>query len=145
MINIKIKQHCFKKIKLTIALMPLFMIIGCTNSTFNLILHPNELSNNGQPFYVLIKENSIYDFINSSIANVYKDYLNDDVFSESLLIYPENGQKSVSISNSKKDGVSVYFLFQKSPRNKVWKYYINSDKQKDMILKITSNNMIEAL
>ncbi|WP_420705570.1 hypothetical protein [Francisella sp. TX07-6608] len=39
--------------------------------------------------------------------------------------------------------MSVYFLFQKKPSVGDWKFYINSDSQKDKIINISKNNLVE--
>ena len=81
-------------------------------------------------------------YINTSLLNAYQDYLSD---SDSFLVYPSNDEQSISIAKSKDNGIAVYFLFQKNPKINAWKYYINSDEQKDTFVKITNNNVIDVL
>ena len=136
------KIYNFSKIKQVLMLLVLLTISGCASSNFDLRIQADKLTNSGKPFYVVVKEDSMSNYINTSLLNAYQDYLSD---SDSFLVYPSNDEQSISIAKSKDNGIAVYFLFQKNPKINAWKYYINSDEQKDTLVKITNNNVIEVL
>ncbi|APC92440.1 MULTISPECIES: type VI secretion system lipoprotein IglE [Francisella] len=141
--NIRIKHNYFKNIKLALLAILFLILTGCASSSFDLTVQPDKLTNNGQPFYVIVKDEPMFSYLDSSINSVYESYLKSDDKHNSFLIYPNKGKQSISIQKSKKDGVSVYFLFQKKPSVGDWKFYINSDSQKDKTINITKNNLVE--
>ena len=141
--NIRIKNTYLKNIKLAL-ISALFLILsGCASSSFNLTVQPNKLSNDGQPFYVIVKKEPIFSYIDSDVDSVYDSYLKTDSKDDSILVYPSKGKQSIPIEKSEKEGVSVYFLFKKKPSEGHWKLYINPDSQKDKTVNISKNNVMK--
>ncbi|MED7818889.1 MULTISPECIES: type VI secretion system lipoprotein IglE [unclassified Francisella] len=142
--SVKVKNY-FKIMKLVFVLLLFIMLSGCASSTFNLTVNPNKLSNSKQPFYVIVKQESMYDYLDSSVNTVYDNYLKKGSNDASFLIYPEKGKQTIPIEKSDKDGISIYFLFQKESNSGNWKFYINPNNQKDKTVNISKNNVMEVL
>jgi hypothetical protein len=143
--NFNLKESYLKMIKLFCVALFFLMLSSCARSTFDLTVNPNKLSNNSQPFYVIVKQESMYDYLDSSVNSVYESYLKKGSNDASFLIYPDKGKQTIPIGKSDKGGVSVYFLFQKESNSGNWKFYINPDNQKDKTINISKNNVMEVL
>ncbi|ASG68505.1 hypothetical protein fh0823_15340 [Francisella halioticida] len=141
--NIKIRNTFSQSIRLALILTLFLILSGCVSSTFNLIVQPDKLSNDGQPFYVIIKQEQMSNYLHSNVGIVYDSYLKKDKKNNSTLIYPNKGKQSISIKKSEKEGISVYFLFKKKPSEGHWKFYINPDNEKDKRVNISKNNVME--
>ncbi|OIN83391.1 hypothetical protein [Francisella sp. TX07-6608] len=84
--NIKIKNNYFKKIKLVLVAIVFLVLSGCASSSFDLAIQPDKLTNNGQPFYVIVKDEPMFSYLDSSIDSVYQSYLKSDDKNNSFLI-----------------------------------------------------------
>ena len=128
-----------------LSLVILIFITSCSSHKFNLNIQPDKLSNNSQPFYIIIKKNSMLNYMNYSINDAYKDYLHSSKSSKIFLIYPSKEKQSISVSKSHKNGISIYFLFQKMPSQNNWKIFISPKKQKNKTIFISKSNRLEVL
>ncbi|AJI56181.1 putative lipoprotein [Francisella philomiragia] len=133
------------KIKYVFIILLLTMITGCYSTNFDLKINPSESSNNGQPFYVFIKNSSMSNYTNSNIDKVYKEYIKDNSVYNSLLINPKDGIRSISIPKSDEDGVAIYFLFKRTMNINDWKIYVSPKDQKDMMVTVSKNNKLGVL
>ncbi|WP_150467831.1 type VI secretion system lipoprotein IglE [Francisella sp. SYW-9] len=139
------KSTRIKNIKSVSVLILFLLLLGCTSSNFNLIIQPNKLSNDGQPFYVIVKKESMFNYLDSNVDSVYDSYLNTGKKDYGVLIYPSKGKQVIPIGKSKNQGISVYFLFKRNKGEGSWKFYINPNNQEDKTVNISKNNVMEVL
>ena len=118
------------------------VLAGCASTTYDLKVDPSKMSNNGQPFYILIKNNSPSNYLASNYKTVYQDYIDDNI-SQKLLVYPQKGVQTWKIKKANDRGMSFYFLFQNMPNSGNWKLYLTPYDQSDLSVAISKNDNIQ--
>ncbi len=131
-----------KKVRLVFVIVSVVLFEGCASTTYDLKVDPSKMTNNGQPFYILIKNNSPSNYLASNYETVYQDFTDDKV-SQKLLVYPQKGVQTWQIKRANDRGMSFYFLFQNMPNSVNWKLYLTPYDQRDLSVTISRNDNIQ--